>query len=401
MTFNSNKSFVGENIRLHNGRSYGNDVWVQLVGGQEAIGTSSNVSSAYKTVKSTGKNEPKKHSIHFLFGNQDVTLETPNIWMPEEKFQQMQREKEYAMKFFRPPKTEIQDYLKKSNVNSGINTSEIASFDLRKTEPTAMRTNYRASVADATLLGNGKQHSYGLATDAPDINRQSIGKMMPEQYMVNLATGSDTDNSLQEIPKIGHNPTPWWNKGDLGTGELVVMPEFFATVDDVVRYYGGWAGVEKEIPEEMLVGFRTAYAFLSTWGLEYVDFLVRKAPMPPNVRLVIEVACFMMMVCEVANEVQKKRKEMIDDLTTGETPISIAEAEAEADKNTHKWLLEEIEKVVIDTVVGNVLNRLPWETYSRKYSNEYTKEATISAIKALWDAFVTAAEADVWVRGIV
>ena len=86
MTFNSNKSFVGENIRLHNGRSYGNDVWAQLVGGQEAIGTSSNVSSAYKTVKSTGKNEPKKHSIHFLFGNQDVTLETPTYGCRKKNF---------------------------------------------------------------------------------------------------------------------------------------------------------------------------------------------------------------------------------------------------------------------------------------------------------------------------
>lgn len=65
MTFNSNKSFVGENIRLHNGRSYGNDVRAQFVGGQEAIGTSSNVSSAYKTVKSTGKNEPK--NIQYIF----------------------------------------------------------------------------------------------------------------------------------------------------------------------------------------------------------------------------------------------------------------------------------------------------------------------------------------------
>ncbi len=176
MTFNSKKSFTGENIRLSKGQSYGNDIRTRLVGGQEAIGTSGNTFSAYKTVKPTGKNEPKKHSIHFRFGNQDVTLETPNIWMPEEKFQQMQREKEYAMKFFRPSETEIQDCLKKSNVNSGINTSEIASFDLRKTEPTAMRTNHRASVVDATLLGNGKQRSYGLATDVLDTNRQSIGK---------------------------------------------------------------------------------------------------------------------------------------------------------------------------------------------------------------------------------
>ena len=131
MTFNSNKSFVGENIRLSNRQSYGNDIRSQLVGGQEAIGTSSNVSSAYKTVKSTGKNEPKKYSIHFLFGNQ-VTLETPNIWMPEEKFQQMQRGKEYAMKFFRPSKTEMQDRSNMNYFGKQVNrTDNVASLGIR------------------------------------------------------------------------------------------------------------------------------------------------------------------------------------------------------------------------------------------------------------------------------
>lgn len=324
----------------------------------------------------------------------------------------------------------MQYHLRKNNVNSGvhggINISAIDSLTSWRAGQTAMRMNHRTDVpvgllrqgeladeaqantgrmmhqgigADISLFGNGNQISEGLSACALNNDGQSIGGTMSDWYMVNLSASGNTDDSIREIPKIGYNPTPWWSKGDLGTGELVVMPEFFQTVDDVVRHYGGWTGIENEIPEEMRGSFSAAYTFLSTWGSEYAQFLLSKVPMPPNVRLVIEVACFMMLVCEIANEVQKKRKNMIDSLTKDGTPTWIAEAEA--DKKVHGWLLEEIGKVIVSTVVGNVLDRLPWETYSKKYSNDYIKEAVIEAINALWDAFVEAVESGIWVRGIV
>ncbi len=132
MTFNSNKFFAGENIRLSNGRSYGNDVRAQLVGGQEAIGTSGNTFSAYKTVKPTDKRNPKKMLIQFRFGNQDTTLETSNIWMSNERFQQLQQEKEYAGEFFRPFRSEKQDGTNINYFGKQVNrTDNTARLDIR------------------------------------------------------------------------------------------------------------------------------------------------------------------------------------------------------------------------------------------------------------------------------
>lgn len=103
MAFNLKNSFTGGNIRLSNGQSYGNNIRDRLEIGQETTGASGNGSSSYKKVKPTGGSEPKKYPMYFLFGNQEITFYTPyNIWMSEEKFQQMQQKREYAKQFLDP-----------------------------------------------------------------------------------------------------------------------------------------------------------------------------------------------------------------------------------------------------------------------------------------------------------
>lgn len=199
--------------------------------------------------------------------------------------------------------------------------------------------------------------------------------------MMNLATGGGTGDSEQGIVGIGHYSEPWYNKGDLGTGELVVMPEFFQTVDDVVRHYGGWSGVENEIPGEMRSDFSAAYTFLSTWGLEYANFLVSKAPVPPNVKVAITAGLFLIGVCKALKEVKEKRDTMIKNLTAG--GMSPQLAEAEANKMVDGWLLEEVGKIVIETAIGTTMNQIGLKPYQQ------------STIVAAWGAFVDKVESGI------
>lgn len=111
MTFSLKNSFTGGTTGLSNGYSYGNNIQGQLGIGQRANDVSGNTSSSYKAVKSTDKSEPKKYPMRFLFGNREITFYTPySLWMPEEKFQQMQQEKERSKQFSAQKKTAMQGH---------------------------------------------------------------------------------------------------------------------------------------------------------------------------------------------------------------------------------------------------------------------------------------------------
>ena len=116
------------------------------------------------------------------------------------------------------------------------------------------------------------------------------------------------------------------------------------------------------------------------------DFLLTKAPFPPQVKTAIAVYFFMKAVYEIVHEVQTKRNTKINELESKHPEWKRWEVEDEANKSVNGWLIQAIGGAAVKAVLGKTMGELNLNGIEQ------------SALNTAWNRFVQEAKAGRWER---
>ena len=241
-----------------------------------------------------------------------------------------------------------------------------------------------ASNIDAALpwWKNANQSSYKFSRNLLDGYGQNGG--MNDHFFWKRTANSSMNHGGQKLQSKLRNVDR--------TGEILLSKEFFDDVEqsvyDVLQEFGGWQGVKSAVGDKIVTGLSFAGNFVSEWGEAYGETLLKKAPLPPNIKFAVVVGFLAIKVYDVARGVEDKRTALLDSLKGKVTP---QQAQAIADDKVKGWLAEEIGKVVIEEGLDAVLNEIPL-----KYPRDITRKAIIAA----WKRFIAEAETGRWERDI-
>ena len=243
------------------------------------------------------------------------------------------------------------------------------------------------NVSAATSWGQFmNQPTYNFSRNILDDYGQN-GDKTNDWYTQNHTADSSTYNDgLSKEEYVDQNSTGWNFMRDNRMGEVFVSRQGAEAVLQTAQ------SVYDALQEYGISVLSVAGNFATEWGVAYAETLLKKAPFP-QVRAVAVALFLAKKVYDVAKGVADKRKDKINELTAGDSsPEVVAAAATKADEMIGIWLVEEIEKVVIEEGLDTVLDQIPG-----MYSRDKAKDAIITA----WNTFIKNAESGRWERGVI
>lgn len=243
------------------------------------------------------------------------------------------------------------------------------------------RTGKYSEVIKA-LQGNSEDEAQDMAQHLPDKKRLLSDNSIRTSYRINRNGYTDDPN----LSAVYNTTVPNENRIPLTTAMEAAtaydpkqhsnMTDSWEVLADEIE-----ASIPDEVKDEIKAAIHIGKNYVRNNVGTYVEYLIDRMPMPPHVRIAVNVGYFFTItVCEALMEVQMKHAQELEAIRNNPA-YSEAQIKQMMQDKTIGWFLEEGGKEILNRMLDNVLERYHVPMHLR------------NQIKTAWSTFIVG---DVW-----